>query len=194
MSKRFSNNFSIKAHVVPDFYGTLVPLTGEFPTPAWDLRTHLAFMANNSISRGILSISSPGSAVYLGNEAYTVGIARLLNEWLAELVNVLPQRFEFFSVVPLPYINSSYDTLLNRCVSLLIFFSRLKESEYSFQELRARGVGLLTNHEGLYLGNTALRPFFESLNAKSQSTVIFIHPTLPVQRASSTLVVSNPSE
>jgi hypothetical protein len=35
------------------------------------------------ISHGVLSISSPGSTVFPGDSAASVGIARLLNEWLA---------------------------------------------------------------------------------------------------------------
>lgn len=92
---------------MPDFYRTLVPLTGDFPTPAWDLETHLNFMANHEVSRSILSISTPGSVVYPGNAAYSVGLARLLNEWLAELHRQLPDRFDFFAVVPLPYVDAA---------------------------------------------------------------------------------------
>ena len=72
-------------HAIPDFYYTLVPNTGGRPTPVWDVATHLQFMANNSISHAILSISMPGSNVFLGDQVLTVGLARLLNEWLAEV-------------------------------------------------------------------------------------------------------------
>ncbi|KAH8888492.1 amidohydrolase 2 [Thozetella sp. PMI_491] len=174
----FSNATRVDVHIhaVPDFYRALVPLTGEKPTPAWDLATHLSFMANNSIAHGILSISTPGSAVYPGNQAASTGIARLLNEWLAELAKALPQRFGFYSVAPLPYVNAA-----------------LKESKYGLTELGAKGINLLTNHEGLYLGNPALQPFFEALNAKNQSIALFVHPTLPMQRINGTLVTSNPT-
>lgn len=118
-SRDFSDPLHAIVHVIPDFYRTLVPFTGESPTPTWNLAAHLAFMANNSISRGILSISSPGSTVYLGNEAYSTGLARLLNEWLAELVHELPERFEFYSVTPLPYVNSAYGIILTHYITIL---------------------------------------------------------------------------
>lgn len=74
-----------KAHAVPDFYRALTPTTGGRPTPGWDVAAQLQFMANNSIRHSVLSISTPGSTVYLGNETASVGLARLLNEWLAEV-------------------------------------------------------------------------------------------------------------
>lgn len=46
---------------------------------------HLHFMANHSISHAVLSISTPGSNLFLGDQVLTVGLARLLNEWLAEM-------------------------------------------------------------------------------------------------------------
>ena len=33
-----------RVHAVPDWYRTLVPVTGGSPTPGWDVGTHLAFM------------------------------------------------------------------------------------------------------------------------------------------------------
>lgn len=72
-------------HAIPDFYSALVPETGGRPTPAWDVATHLEFMANHSISHAVLSISTPASNVFLGNQTLSIGLARLLNEWLAEV-------------------------------------------------------------------------------------------------------------
>jgi hypothetical protein len=51
------------------FYYALVPDTGGRPTPSWGVATCLQFMANNSISYAVLSISTPGSNVFLGGGA-----------------------------------------------------------------------------------------------------------------------------
>jgi hypothetical protein len=77
------------------------------------------------VSHGVVSISLPGANVFPGNEAYTAGLARLLDEWLAEvsllrhpipsstlsqtaqLVRTFPDRFSFFAVMPLPYTKSA---------------------------------------------------------------------------------------
>lgn len=73
-----------------------MPLSGGEPTPAWDIQSHLQFMQSNcttliflvesladypkkDIGHDILSISTPGSGVYPGNAAFSVGLARLLN-------------------------------------------------------------------------------------------------------------------
>lgn len=72
-------------HAIPDFYSALVPETGGRPTPAWDVATHLEFMANHSISHAFLSISTPATNVFLGNQTLSIGLTRLLNEWLAEV-------------------------------------------------------------------------------------------------------------
>ncbi|MCJ1274212.1 hypothetical protein MMC21_002007, partial [Puttea exsequens] len=71
-------------HVVPDWYHALVPLSGMNPTPNWTVKAHLEFMAANDIGHDVVSISTPGSGVYLGDSKSSVGLARLLNE-----VNVL---------------------------------------------------------------------------------------------------------
>lgn len=78
-------------HAIPDFYYALVPDTGGRPTPPWDVATHLQFMANHSISHAVLSISTPGSNVFLGNQTLSIGLARLLNEWLAEVSAWVPR-------------------------------------------------------------------------------------------------------
>jgi hypothetical protein len=73
----------VHAHVVPPWYRTLVPSTGQSPTPAWSLETHLNFMAGAGIKHGVLSIGTPGSVVFPESQVKSVALARLLNEYLA---------------------------------------------------------------------------------------------------------------
>ncbi|KAB5575551.1 hypothetical protein GE09DRAFT_1092464 [Coniochaeta sp. 2T2.1] len=63
------------------------------------------------------------------------------------LVRTHPERFSFFAVMPLPYTKSA-----------------ITELKYALGPLNARGMRLLTNHEGIYLGNPSLTPFFSALN------------------------------
>ena len=81
-------------HVIPDWYRALVPLSGGSPTPAWDIKSHLQFMQSNGanlcvqrlaslidstgIGHGIISLPT-GSGIYPGNQASSVGLARLMN-------------------------------------------------------------------------------------------------------------------
>lgn len=141
---------------------------------------HLSFMASNDIAHSILSISTPGSVVFTGNETYSVGLARLLNAWMAEVVRLFPRYFSFYAVTPLPYVSAA-----------------LQEVKYAVDELGAVGIGLMSNHEGHYLGNPLFRDFFEgveSMNLKLESKKIFVHPTLPFKRlGDGSLLDANPS-
>lgn len=173
-----ATKIDVHTHTVPDFYGALVPLTGGSPTPHWDLETHLRFMASNNIAHSVVSISTPGSVVFVGNETYSVGLARLLNEWMAEVVKLFPQHFSFYAVTPLPYVSAA-----------------LKEVKYAVDGLGAVGIGLMSNHEGYYLGNPLFREFFAVLDAMDlKSKKIFVHPTLPFKRQiDGSLLDANPS-
>ncbi|KAK6390283.1 hypothetical protein LTR65_005658 [Meristemomyces frigidus] len=166
------------AHVVPPWYQALVPFTGQVPTPDWTLEDHFGFMANNSIGHSVISISAPGSVVYPGSETQSTALARLLNEYLVALVRKVPAHFSFFAVTPLPYTASA-----------------ITEVRYALGHLGAAGVGLLSNHEGYYLGNSVLKPFFAQLDARnSRKEVVFVHPNGPCMHAANgTLIDANPT-
>ncbi|KAK3676195.1 hypothetical protein LTR78_003945 [Recurvomyces mirabilis] len=156
----------LHSHIVPPWYHAIVPLSGQVPTPNWTLAEHLSFMANNSIGHSVLSISTPGSVVFPGDEAKSAALARLLNEYMAAIVYKLPKYFSFFAVTPLPYTHK-----------------------------QPFGTGLLSNHEGYYLGNHTFTPLFSHLNISANNKV-FIHPTDPCihdPQNSSQLLSANPS-
>jgi len=92
------------------FYYALVPDTGGRPTPAWGVATRLQFMANNSISYAVLSISTPGSNVFLGGggQALAVGLKRLLNEWLAEVSEYFGTSHLFYRFIKMYGDQSKY--------------------------------------------------------------------------------------
>lgn len=81
----------VHAHVVPPWYRTLVPSTGESPTPVWSLETHLSFMAGAGIKYSVLSIGTPGSVVFPGSQVKSAALARLLNEYLAAVNCISPE-------------------------------------------------------------------------------------------------------
>jgi len=66
----------VHTHAIPDFYAELVPLTADLPTPKWDLDMQFEFMASNGIKHSLLSISTPGSVVFIGDERASAGLAR----------------------------------------------------------------------------------------------------------------------
>ncbi|GAB1727354.1 hypothetical protein NU195Hw_g7795t1 [Hortaea werneckii] len=168
----------VHAHVVPPWYRAAVPFTAQSPTPEWSIERHLEFMANNSIRNSLLSISAPGSTVFPGSEEKSVALARLLNEYLAVLAKVAPKQFSFFAVVPLPYTEAA-----------------ITEAKYATRILGAVGMGLLSNHEGYYLGNPSFTPFFRYLDESPEGRrSIFVHPNAPcLHTANGSLVDANPT-
>ncbi len=53
----------------------------------------------------------------------------------------------------------------------------MAEIAYAFEALRADGVILLTNYDGIYLGDAKYEPVFAELNRRR--TTIFLHPSMP---------------
>lgn len=110
------------------------------------------------IATAITSISSPG--VYFGDSKYTIDLARLCNDFSANLIDKYPQRFGGFATLPLPDIEAS-----------------LMELEYSLDTLELDGVVLLSNIGGKYLGDPEFEELFSELNRRK--AVVFIHPDAP---------------
>jgi predicted TIM-barrel fold metal-dependent hydrolase len=175
----FDNASRIDTHVhpVPSWFRSLQPNAAGRETPSWNISSHLSFMAEHSIKRSILCISTPQANAFPGDRAKTVALARLLNEFSAELVRVFPERFSWLAVTALPYVTES-----------------VREVQYALEELGAVGVGVLTNHEALYPGDEKFDALWEYLQERdSDREVVFIHPTDPVLRLENgTLINSKP--
>jgi 6-methylsalicylate decarboxylase len=87
-------------------------------------------------------------------------VARSANEAAAEAIRGFPGRFGGFARLPLPDVDAA-----------------LAEIDYALGTLRLDGVVLLTNHDGVYPGNSRLDPVFDELNRRQ--AVVFLHPTVP---------------
>jgi predicted TIM-barrel fold metal-dependent hydrolase len=87
-------------------------------------------------------------------------LARSSNEVAAEAIRGHPDRFGGFACLPLPDVDGA-----------------LAEIDYGLGTLGLDGVVLLTNANGVYLGDGRLDPVFDELNRRS--AVVFLHPTLP---------------
>lgn len=115
-------------------------------------------MDKAEISRSILSITSPGTHLKAGDDAFARELTRETNEDLAALCTSHPDRFSFFASLPLPDVEGS-----------------LAEIDYALDHLGAVGFSLMTNAHGVYLGDPSLDAVFEKLN--SRHAVVFMHPT-----------------
>ena len=117
-------------------------------------------MKEVSITKSIISISTPGIHLIPEDNESARKLARQCNDFAAELKNRRPEQFGFWAVIPLPDVQGS-----------------LKEISYALDVLSAEGICLETNHHGIYLGDTAFDAVFEELNRRKAT--IFIHPTTP---------------
>ncbi|KAK8159380.1 hypothetical protein IWX90DRAFT_488857 [Phyllosticta citrichinensis] len=121
----------LHVHVLPEWYRQILSDTSGMPTPEWDALSAMRFMADYDIKRSVVSVSTPGALVYLQDEKKTVAIARLLNEWMAALVETYPDKFSFLAAIPLPYTDAA-----------------VREANCALDSLGAVGVGLLSSHAG----------------------------------------------
>jgi hypothetical protein len=164
-------------HPIPDWFRTLELSAAGRKTPSWNASAHLAFMAEHGIKRSVLSVSTPQANAFAAPSKFesnaelrrsnTVALARLLNEFVAEVCRVWPERFSWLAVTALPYVEES-----------------VREVEYALGELGAVGVSVLTNAEGVYPGDVSFRGLWEYLEERAREgdgrEVVFIHPTDPV--------------
>ena len=158
-----SHRIDVHHHILPpDYVSTLasagITASGGRPLPAWDVQSTLELMDRHAIATAIISISEPG--IYFGTPAFARDLARLCNEFSAQLIHEHPQRFGAFAILPLPDIDAA-----------------LRELEYAMDILHLDGVVLLSNFEGRYPGDPAFEELFTELNRRN--AVVFLHPTVP---------------
>ncbi|KAJ7675770.1 hypothetical protein DFH06DRAFT_667963 [Mycena polygramma] len=157
----------VHAHYAPKWYGAI----RSDPTE-WNLKDHLELMTNQSIAESIFSIPNPN--ILLGDKGATLAIARLLNENMAALTKVLPDRFRFFATTPLPYVTES-----------------ITEAQYALGSLGALGIALSSNHEGRYLGAELFAPLFAEMDQRH--AIIFLHPVETLLEFNGTFMKANPT-
>jgi predicted TIM-barrel fold metal-dependent hydrolase len=146
-------------HVVPPEYRDLLDRAwsnpGSIPVPEWSAAHAIDIMGQNGIATGILSISVPG--VNFGDVERARTWARTVNELTADLVRDRPSSFGMFACLTLPVVDGS-----------------LAEAEYALDVLRADGIVLLADHDGIYLGDPSFAPLFAELGRRG--AVVFVHP------------------
>jgi predicted TIM-barrel fold metal-dependent hydrolase len=117
-------------------------------------------MRDTSISKSVLSISSPGVHLIPDNKKYNNNLARQCNDFASDLVRRHPEKLSFWASLPLPDVEGS-----------------LTEINRSINDLHPVGFAIETNHAGTYLGDPSLDAVFNELNRIK--AIVFIHPTTP---------------
>ncbi len=136
--------------------GVIGAISASGVAPPWSVEADLAEMDAHGVAMSVLSISTPGLAV--GSEAEAVRLARICNDYAADLSTKHPDAYRSFASIPLPYMKAS-----------------LAEVDHALDALGACGICLMTNYGGKYLGDDAFIPLLESLN--DRDAVVFVHPT-----------------
>jgi predicted TIM-barrel fold metal-dependent hydrolase len=131
------------------------------PTKKWKVEGSFEMMDKLDIQTGIASISNPALGPIYGKKPGLVpGLARGINEYMAELHENYPRRFGGFAILPLPDVEAS-----------------LKELEYALDVLKLDGLGLLDHYGPVHLGDPEFEPLFAEM--QKRRTVLFIHPCSP---------------
>ncbi|MCV7348093.1 amidohydrolase family protein [Mycolicibacterium rhodesiae] len=161
-----SDLVDVHAHFLTDEYVSAAIGAGiEHPDgmpmwPSWSIEAQLKLMQDNRIRHAVLSMSSPGVSFADSSEASA--LARHVNDFAVTTVAAHPGRFSYFASLPLPDVDTA-----------------VVEAQRAIDRHAAAGVILLSNHRGQYLGDAALEPLWECLNARR--SIVFVHPTSPPQ-------------
>jgi predicted TIM-barrel fold metal-dependent hydrolase len=134
-------------------------LPGQTPIQrAWTVARAIDDMDRNGVATAVLSISTPG--IWFGEAEATRKMARICNDYGAELARAHPGRFGLFASVPMPDVDGT-----------------LREIEYALDVLKADGIGFMTNYGDKWPGDPMFAPVFAELNRRK--TIAYFHPLAP---------------
>ena len=153
-------------HIIPDCYRNAllemgIGRSGGKSIGKWCPEDSLEFMEKGGIETGICSVSEPAlyPFVYLDKNKARA-LARKVNEEIADLCLTYSGRFGGFALLPMPDIEGS-----------------LEELAYALDVLHLDGVGLLSNYQDRFLGDSCFHELFEEL--QKRKAVIYVHPSVP---------------
>ena len=126
-----------------------------FSLPEWSVKSQLDFMSEAGIDFAVLTVPTPH--IHNGNDEKACSAARKINESTAKICAESPDKFAFAAVLPLPCVDGA-----------------IKEAAYAMDNLGAVGVKVVTNSNGVYLGDPSFDPLMEELDRRN--ALVIIHP------------------
>jgi predicted TIM-barrel fold metal-dependent hydrolase len=157
-AKAAPHRIDIHHHIVPPAYADELTKRGLGAAPKWSAAMSLDDMDRNGIATSVVALMQPGA--YFEDAATDRRLARLSNDFAAQMSRDHPGRFGSFATLPLMDTEGS-----------------LREIEYAFDTLKADGIGLMTSYGNNYLGDRRFWPIWEELNRRK--AVIYTHPLQP---------------
>jgi predicted TIM-barrel fold metal-dependent hydrolase len=157
------NRIDFHHHILPPDYVSAVgapvigSITGKTEPPKWSVAEALELMDGFGVEIAMTSVSAPG--LPLKDSTLLQRVARGCNDFAKQMSSDHPSRFGMLAALPLPDVSAS-----------------LAEIAYALDVLRADGIALMTNYDGLYLGDAHFAPVFDELNRRK--AVVFVHPTV----------------
>jgi predicted TIM-barrel fold metal-dependent hydrolase len=154
----------VHAHFLPRSYRQALDEAGitqpdGFPhVPDWSADSAVEIMDELGIAVALLSISSPG--VHFLSGPARVALARGVNQEGADAVRKQPSRFGLLATLPLPDVDGA-----------------LSEIAFACDDLSVDGFVLMTNYDGIYLGDERFDAVMAELNRRG--AVVALHPTSP---------------
>lgn len=147
----------VHAHLTPPAYVADLAGAGDLqpPTLNWTIGKHIEDMDKAGVELSILSVTTPG--VWFKDVPRARRLARLTNDFAADLRQKHPARISQFAAIPLPDTEGS-----------------LKEIEYGLDVLKADGIAVFTNYGDKWLGDPAFAPVMDELNRRK--VTLYTHP------------------
>jgi 6-methylsalicylate decarboxylase len=134
-------------------------LPGQTPIQrAWTVNRAIDDMDRNGVATAVLSISTPG--IWFGEAEAARKMARICNDYGAEMARAHPGRFGLFASVPMPDVDGT-----------------LREIEYALDVLKADGIGFMTSYGDKWPGDPMFAPVFAELNRRK--AIAYFHPLAP---------------
>ncbi len=119
----------------------------------------IASMSQFGIAGAVINPLSV-AGVHHGNDANARYLCETTNEALAKYVSVAHEKLGFFAPIPFPDVQGS-----------------LKQMEYALDTLGADGLIMLTNQNGVYVGDPIGEELWQEMDRRHAN--VFIHPARP---------------